>query len=361
MSSPRAASCLAPPAVPSSFGRFDLRELAPQDWLVLAYLLGLTIAVVLAPESAARRASLPWVTVLSGVAVGAIWLVRSRTLVHPILAPLIYRIGVYGTVQASYFALRHVIPAITSRRLDLDLYHLDVALFGIEPALSIERWTTPGVVEYFAFFYYSYFFLLGTHVVPMLLAGRDERRLGEMGLGMLLIVCLAHTIYVLVPAYGPYSGIASLFHSPLVPGFWLTRVDAAVAAAGAQLDVFPSLHTALPTFLALYSIRHRRALPFRYTWPITAFIAANIVASTMVLRWHYLIDVLAGLVLATSALVAARALVARELGRRHLFGATQSWPLFAWRALVGATTSSAAVVAAATLPATSEPETPGAE
>jgi hypothetical protein len=320
------------------------RELAVQDWLVLAYLFGLTAAVLLAPPSAAQRAGVPWMLTLAAVALTGILLVRSRFLVHPIGAPLLYRVAVYGTVQASYFALRHVIPAVTSRRMDLELFHLDLALFHVEPALWLERWTTPAVTEYFAFFYYGYFFLLAAHVVPMLFVGRDERRLGEMALGLLLVVCVGHTVYALVPAYGPYAALSSSFRAPLVPGFWLTRVDTAVAAGGAQLDVFPSLHTALPTFLALYSYRHRGSLPFRLTWPITALIAAHIVTSTMVLRWHYLIDVLAGMTLALASFALTRRIVAWELDRRRARGGTLLWPLFDWRTLVGGTDFAAAAV-----------------
>ena len=341
----------APPwGKPFAFGALDARELAVQDWLVLSYLFGFLVAVLLAPPSDAQRTSLPWMMTLCGVALGAIWLVRSRTLVHPILAPLVYRIGVYGTVQASYFALRYVLPAVTSRRFDLQLYHLDLALFGFEPALLVERWTTPALTEYFAFFYYGYFFLLAAHVLPMLLAGRNERRLGEMGLGLLLVVCLGHTIYALVPAYGPFLALAHHFQAPLVPGFWLALVDRAVASGGAGLDVFPSLHTALPTFLALYSFRHRRSLPFRFTWPITALIAAHILASTMVLRWHYLIDVLAGLALASAAFASSRWIVAWELERRRRLGATQQWPLFDWRGLSRRAAPVLAAAAEATSP-----------
>jgi membrane-associated phospholipid phosphatase len=74
-----------------------------------------------------------------------------------------------------------------------------------------------------------------------------------------------------------------------------------VSAAGAMLDIFPSLHTAYPTLLTLYSLRYRHTLPFRYTAPVTAFFTANIIIATLFLRWHYAVDVLAGLLLAVLA------------------------------------------------------------
>ena len=90
---------------------------------------------------------------------------------------------------------------------------------------------------------------------------------------------------------------------------WWPLVKRTVASVdgGARTDVFPSLHTAGPSFLTVYSFRHRRSAPFRYTWPPLAFSATQIIVATMFLRWHYLIDIVAGMTLAiTAALVSYR-------------------------------------------------------
>lgn len=76
-------------------------------------------------------------------------------------------------------------------------------------------------------------------------------------------------------------------------------------AGGALKDIFPSLHTAAPTFFALFSVRHRRLAAFRFTWPVVAFFASQIILATMFLRWHYLADIVAGLSLSGVAMVVA--------------------------------------------------------
>ena len=81
---------------------------------------------------------------------------------------------------------------------------------------------------------------------------------------------------------------------------------ATVRSNGAQKDIFPSLHTAGPCFIAMFSFRNRERLPFRYTWPLVAFSAVNIIIATMFLRWHYLIDVIAGFSIAVLAVSASR-------------------------------------------------------
>jgi hypothetical protein len=109
-------------------------------------------------------------------------------------------------------------------------------------------------------------------------------------LGMLIIVCLGHTGYILVPGFGPYKAMPELFRNELPSGLWMDLVWSTVRSGGAMKDIFPSLHTAGPCFIAMFSYRNRDSLPFRFTWPLLAFFAANIIGATMFLRWHYVID-----------------------------------------------------------------------
>jgi membrane-associated phospholipid phosphatase len=103
-----------------------------------------------------------------------------------------------------------------------------------------------------------------------------------------------------------------------------------VASGGAQKDIFPSLHTAAPVFLTLFSFRNRRVLPFGYTWPIMAFFAANIMIATLFLRWHWVIDVVAGLVLAWFGWWLGVTLTRIETRRRTRLGLPEAWPAFTW-------------------------------
>ena len=102
-------------------------------------------------------------------------------------------------------------------------------------------------------------------------------------------------------------------------------------SGGAQKDIFPSLHTAGPVFLSLFSYRHRDKLPFKYTWPFVGFFSANIVIATMFLRWHYLVDIVAGLTLATTASILGQAIADWERAKRERLGIQPVWmPLPVW-------------------------------
>ena len=69
-------------------------------------------------------------------------------------------------------------------------------------------------------------------------------------------------------------------------------------------------------------------MPFRYTWPLVAFFTINIIIATMFLRWHYVIDVVAGLGLACAALSLSAVFTRLEFKRRLGSGLSECWPLF---------------------------------
>ena len=315
-------------AEPDGFVRRLVRELGVHDWLVLVFLVILTVIALRCEPSHDQRVSAIRMGSLLAFQVATLILVRGRILKHGFWAPLMYRFAIYGTVQLSYFFLARLLPLVNPGTVDLELYQLDLRLFGFEPAIAMDAIVTPVTTEWFAFFYFGYFFLLAIHVIPVLLFSRSTRLLSEFALGMLTVFCVGHLVYMLVPGYGPYRALASEFHNTLPHGMWRDMVMATVASGGSQMDIFPSLHTAAPTFIALFSFRHRDKLPFKASWPVTAFCAVNIVGATMFLRWHYVIDVIAGLCLATLAFQVGVRVTAWELARRSEARLSESWPRF---------------------------------
>jgi hypothetical protein len=302
-----------------------LRELASHDWIVATYLTILTTAVALAPPSITRTNCLGHVALMLGFCLAVLILVRGGLLRDHFFAPLLYRLGVYGTLQISYFELRELLPLVNSSSLDSQLSFIDERVLHFEPSLFMDRFVSPATTEWFAFFYFGYFALLASHVLPMVFFSRRLKLVGEFGLGLMFVYATAHTLYMVVPGYGPVRYLAERYQHELPPGIWLNAVLNAVQSGGAQKDIFPSLHTAGPVFLSLFSFRHRDKLPFKYTWPFVSFFSANIVIATMFLRWHYLIDVLAGLTLSVGGFVLAARLSPREVRYRQENGLGPVW------------------------------------
>jgi hypothetical protein len=240
--------------------------------------------------------------------------------------PLFYRAVTMGCVQITYFWFSQLLPQVNPGAVDHDLYHFDLKYFGVEPAVYLDRFVTPVTTEWFAFFYFSYFLVLALHVLPILFFSRNVRAVMEFSFGTLIVFCIGQTLYMLVPGYGPYKAMPELFAHQLEPGIWWSATTDLVARNGAQKDIFPSLHTAAPMFIFLFSYHRRAELPYKYTWPIVGFFVVNIVVATMFLRWHYVIDVIAGMCLALTAHVLTVRISEREIARRDALGLGAPWP-----------------------------------
>jgi hypothetical protein len=299
-------------------------RLAAHDWLLIGYLLTLLYEVLFGggPRRGPAAAGL---ALDLAMFVGVLALVRRDDPPRSRLYALIYRLGVLFALLGSFLELQWILPAASGTAMDASLYAFDLRVFGFEPAEALERYATPRTTEWFAFFYYGYFVIVAVHVLPALFLGKEQRFLTTFGFGFLWLYCVGHVSYTVVPAYGPYAHLA--FHRPLEGALWWPLVERTVASVdgSARTDVFPSLHTAGPTFLALYAFRWRSVAPFKFTWPVLAFSATQIIFATMFLRWHYLVDICAGLVLACSGIVAGN-IASRWDEARVAVGGHLAWP-----------------------------------
>jgi hypothetical protein len=291
------------------------RNLGPQDWYIGAYFVGLTLAVLFG-KGPGHDHSLALIATDSTFLVLGLALTRGQVL-RGFANAMLYRLTVWLTVFLSYFQLRHILPAATEQTRDAALLSFDLSVFHVEPAIAWDRYVTPVTTEWFAFFYFGYFLLLAAHVLSMMLAAKDTFRLAHFALGIFMVFCTGHIIYTIVPGFGPYHFLAGRFEHTLSGGPFWHAVMATVSDAGAQKDIFPSLHTAAPTYFALFSYRHRKALPYKYTWAVVAFCASQIIIATMFLRWHYLIDIFAGVALAYYGCRVSEKLVVADARRRE--------------------------------------------
>lgn len=297
------------------------------DLLILSFLTTLRVIVGGANPMPTRTAhELELMIVLL---VGACLFGRGATSVSPRVRTVIYRLIAVGTIPGTYLTLRELLPAVRHDSVDAALHALDVRLFGVEPTLFLERFTTPAVVEYFSFFYFSYFTLNFVMAAGVFGFNRCSRAANEFAIGCALVFGLGQLGYIAVPAFGPIHHLVDTFQQPLSGGFFYRCMMDTVHAGGAMKDVFPSLHTAVPTWFTLYLWRRASQEGAHRAWRVGAVVmtvfATNIVISTVVLRWHYLIDVFAGLTLAFSAWWVAPRIAARELAIRERVGLGDAW------------------------------------
>jgi hypothetical protein len=289
------------------------------DWIIFAY-HGVLLFLVTVLPAVQGSAGAAW-RLIASTATLAVAAVVARTAddKRRRFRRAAYRVVLTGTIVCSYLMLRDILPVVQGRPLDAVLQRADIFLFGVEPAVWAQRFATPAVVEYFAFFYFSYFAILALYAFAVLGLSTARGSTAEFTIGAALVYCIGQLGYAVVPGVGPVVHLGAAFDAPLEGGLFWGWVQATVGAAGALRDIFPSLHTAAPVWFTLFALRHARdhaSRPWAAAAVLTGFFAINIVISTIVLRWHYAVDVIAGLVLAGFVHWAAPRLAAREAAYR---------------------------------------------
>lgn len=215
---------------------------------------------------------------------------RSRGLAHWL--HLWYPVG---AVLLVFWSLYYVVPAVHPGPLcDDALLALDVRLLGFDPVRAVVRWETPWLTEVMHVFYLAYFLLPVLLVVTLLRAGA-RRALRETIFVLCLGFYLCYVGYAFVPATGPRFHVHG--HNEM-EGLFLTQParDLIDFLEPNKSDVFPSAHAAITLLVNALALRHARRLGLALL-PVSLGILASLVYA----RYHYVTDVLAGVLWAAVA------------------------------------------------------------
>lgn len=197
--------------------------------------------------------------------------------------------------------LRTAIAAIEPMRFDVQLQAIDQWLVGGNLSLLTQHWMHPALTELLSICYILFFPYLLFSILWYFVRGPLELT-KQFCVGLFSLYGIGFLGYMLVPAVGPYVAMASQFSEPLVGGP-MTRWNAELVVIGSNgVDVFPSLHCAVSSFLLMFDFQHKRWRFWVYLLP-----AIGLWISTIYLRYHYFLDVLAGFALAVVAIAISRA------------------------------------------------------
>ena len=201
----------------------------------------------------------------------------------------------YGFLLWAFLGTARFVPALSRPLADATLLSVDRAIFGETPALRFDLARHPRLAELFSAAYLTYQpYLHGCFLWALL---KPEERGERLARPVFTTLVLGYVGYLLVPAVGPFVALPSFVASPLVGGP-LARLNLDIVnKGGAVFDVFPSLHTAVTLVLLRHDWKHARRRFY-----VLAPVAILLIPSTMLLRMHYAVDVMAGALLAAGVL-----------------------------------------------------------
>ena len=268
------------PAPRSWIKRFD--AVLPHEWVFGGY-LALTAARLLA-TGLTGWGLLFLGCLLSSVAV-IVWVGR-----HP--SPWRWRVRLlyYPSVMGiSFYAMGNALPMPGGVKVDALLLGWDRALLGGTPSVMWEPWLRPWLADVMMAGYLFFFFYLiagpGRYCI------RDMPAFRKNIVGLFTLYGLGFTGYTFFPAGGPHRFMT--FATPLSGPLLLNWTLKTVNDGSNAVDVFPSIHFAVTLYLLLFDWQHHRR---RFCWALLPCVVLWF--ATMYLRFHYVVDLLAGLVVA---------------------------------------------------------------
>ena len=203
---------------------------------------------------------------------------------------------------------------------DAALMALDQRLFGVQASVAMQRFVTPALTSWMEFSYAFHLFNIPI-VACFIYVARPRLRFREMMCGLLVVSFLGLIGYVLVPAIGPMYTLRNQYTVSLTtPLAVFNREMEFMDLARIRRDVFPSLHVGISFVVWLYAWRNSK----RLFWVLSPF-TLSLWVSTVYLRYHYVVDGLAGLVLGPLSYFLSNWLFARFADLRLTLPLPAAW------------------------------------
>lgn len=212
-----------------------------------------------------------------------------------------------------YSGLKVMVPLLTDRSFDEALWQLDSWLFlGMSPSVFFVNLLDNSILLRFIDFGYGYFFFFSALLsFPLFFPLRDARLRVSFITANMLLWCAGAWLYFAVPSLGPAYGFHQVWDAVReqfpVSTYWqkqlLDNYQLVLKIAEGTIDrelnmyegigAFPSLHVGFQALFALYLGRLSK-MAQRVAW-LLLFLTF---LGSVLTGWHYLIDSIAGVVLA---------------------------------------------------------------
>ena len=211
-----------------------------------------------------------------------------------IVYPAVFLFVVFET----FFML---LPFINESRYDHVMTAIDFAVYGIHPTLWLESFASPLATE-FMYLLYIFYFPMPLFILVWLFRRSKWIELERSMFIYLLTYYGAYVIYFFIPVEGPRFHLS---HEVELVGLVLFEPIQRLIdfLEPNMLDCFPSLHAAITLTTLLIMGRHHKKM-FYFFLPL----GAGITLSLVYCRYHYVIDVAAGLIWAVACYILARRL-----------------------------------------------------
>lgn len=306
--------------------RFSLRNLAAPDWLCILFLITMSTIVLCNLQLFEYWYLFLGINILIIIGIFiTVNLYENRNSQKPVTKLIRYWYPLFMvlfTFKEIYFIMVTLEPFLH----DELLIKIDYLIFGCNPTDALYTIATPALTEFLQIIYSIFYLMPVIFGIELYLKSRFKEYRMYM-FAVMLGFFLSFIGYLLVPAVGPRFTLHNFLNINFeLPGVFLTNllrdiinygesihINTANPAAIAQRDAFPSGHTIIILVITYLSYRYKTR-SFYFYLPYSFLM----IFSTVYLRYHYVIDLIAGFVIAMITILITKVVYKKDNEERFV-------------------------------------------
>ncbi len=305
---------VAPAGLPGVLGILT-RNYVQIDWAVTIYLAFTAISAALVGHNLAFRWQIVFVHAVMIVGVYVI-----TSVFHDWKQPLVRVVRIlYFPLIVTYFYEESTLlmQLFSPEWFDQQLIAVERAILGVSTTLWVQPWQSPLLSEFMMLSYFSYYPLVA--VPPLVLvATRHYWRATQLVWAMSLAFFISFIGFYLYPIQGPRYEFAGLYERELTGFIFVPLMRTIMNTASIHGGCMPSSHVAVALVILFVLWRQSR----RTGWLLLPVVVPLCLA-TVYGRFHYVSDVIGGVLVAVVALIIA---VRYPISRKLFVGEQDSIP-----------------------------------
>ncbi len=283
----------------------------PVDYLVLGYLILTSLFFAISDCSSSSK----FVWLGFNVASAALVMILIRIDLQSSNRGIRWLRKYYPVLLFTFFyeQTQPLIDAFSSGWLDAHIVEFEMNLLGFQPSLEVGKMFSPLLNEIIIACYVSYYFWLPVGLLYFL-THRDENAADRILTAATIVFFISYTMFLFYPVEGPRYYLADLFKHDMTGYIFVPLVGKIMDTAAVHGGAMPSSHTAAALVVLIGIFRRSRRVGLLLS-PVLLGLMIGCVWG----RFHYVSDVVVGVVIAILAELFTRLVFAKGwLGVRRL-------------------------------------------
>jgi membrane-associated phospholipid phosphatase len=195
-----------------------------------------------------------------------------------------------------YEAVGPQVFLIFDHSFDAHVIALEKTIFGVDPAFALQQHMEIWLNELMNASYFSYYFMLPVSAI-VLLVTKNWDALEKLVLTSAVTFYVCYLIFIFYPVVGPRFFLSEQYYLPIIGPCFTPLTQRIIAGGGLYGGAMPSSHCAV-ALVSLWIL----AREVRKTAIPSFILVSMLCASTVYGRYHYISDVVAGLLIGAAML-----------------------------------------------------------